>query len=209
MNTKLIDTKAKNKELTTRLHRLTSNNKSVSRFKIFYLHTYMQNGIVFCALHVVHAVLIILLVIFMQANLTIDEYEKTIASLNDKLSEAEASAEQRRQQVSLLITREKKALKEKEELNRLLHKAKYQMAQSLKYATDHNYACYCLKLFFSVADASFFGMDHTHLCSSSKIAEFYGQSHDELSTSSTKTIDAQLPEFIINFSFVMKKIKLL
>lgn len=61
------------------------------------------------------------------------------------------------------------------------------MAQSLKYATDHNYTCYCL---FSVADASFFGMDHTHLRSSSKIAEFYGQSHDELSTSSTKTIDA-------------------
>ena len=41
MNTKLIDTKAKNKELTTRLHRLTSNNKSVSRFKIFYF-TYIH-----------------------------------------------------------------------------------------------------------------------------------------------------------------------
>ncbi|XP_019849912.1 PREDICTED: sodium channel and clathrin linker 1-like isoform X2 [Amphimedon queenslandica] len=133
MNTKLMDSKAKNKELNSKLHRLLSSSKSV--------------------------------------NLTLVEHEKTISSLNDKLYEAESSAEQRRRQISLLVTREKKALKEKEELSRQLHKAKFQMAQSL-----------------NVANVSFLGTDAQLY--GDKVAEFYSQSHDDLSISSAKTIDA-------------------
>lgn len=68
----------------------------------------------------------------LQVTTKLSDHEEAVVSLSERLSEVEALAEQRLQQVTLLVTREKKALKEKQELHKLLHKTRYQMAQSLK-----------------------------------------------------------------------------
>ena len=61
------------------------------------------------------------------------ECKQANMTLNEKLSEVELLAEQRRQQISLLIVREQKAMKQKQQMHHLLHKARSQVLQNIRY----------------------------------------------------------------------------
>lgn len=60
------------------------------------------------------------------------ECKETNLTLTEKISEAESLAEQRRQQIGLLVARERKAMKQKQHMHRLLHKARSQVVQNLR-----------------------------------------------------------------------------
>jgi chromosome segregation ATPase len=67
-------------------------------------------------------------------NKQLAEQENKLTALNERVHEEEELAEQRRQQIALLVGREKKTMKQKQQMHHLLHKTRLQFAQNLRFA---------------------------------------------------------------------------
>ena len=82
------------------------------------------------------------------------EQEQVILSLHERLYEAESKADQRKKQLSLLVAREKKTLKEKQDMHRLLNKTRLEMARNLRlFIYTQSLYNNIIILLFSMADS--------------------------------------------------------
>ena len=113
MNTKVTEERRKSKELTSKLKLQTANTERVSVITV--QSSLINNTFLLFQLHD-----------------KISEQEQVVLNLHERLYEAESKADQRKKQLSLLVAREKKTLKEKQDMHRLLNKARLEMARNLR-----------------------------------------------------------------------------